>query len=161
MINNRLFWNRLFQIGSLQKSEKENFISLMESNFRTHGFEKVNREFDGQKKYSMALRFERIRNKELGEWIEVVFDKYGARRFYINLGVTELLHGHNHVKLGALVRSQKQYQYWWGAKWYSLFRKRVWLKDITQVQNYIPQMVSFLREGSVGNNIKDLSIEVD
>ena len=150
------FTDALLQIGTLQQHEKDEFISSITSEFKSHGFTKVTKRFGGERKYSKAVRFEKIRAKEFGEWIEIVFEKYGKRSFYIHCGVSKLLPTPTHIQLGDLVMNQSQYQYWWGTRWYTIFRKARWYKETKKVRKYIPQVISYVVHGKVGRNIKDL-----
>ena len=149
------FTDALFQIGTLQQHEKDEFISSITSEFESHGFTKVTKRFGGEHKYSKAVRFEKMRAKEIGEWIEIVFDKYGKRSFYIHCGVSQLPPTPTHIQLGNLVMKQSQYQYWWGTKWYTMFRKWKWNRETKKIRKYIPQVISYVVHGTVGKNIKD------
>lgn len=160
MKNSPTFFDWLFQINSLKKEEKKTFLSLMEAEFLTYGFKKVTKIFNNERKYSKAVRFERMRAELVGEWIEIVFDKYGGRKFYIHLGATELLPSKKHIQLGAVVRSKRQLQSWFGSKWNSVFRVWAWIKSCRRVQKYIPQMIAYLDQVEIGKNIVDHDIKL-
>ena len=138
------FTDSLFQIATLQQHEKDGFVSSITSEFESHGFAKVTKVFGGDRKNSKAIRFEKMRAKEIGEWIELVFDKNGKRSFYIHCGVSKVLPTPTHIQLGALVMKQTQYQYWWGTKWHTMFRKRRWYRETKKVRKYIPQVISYV-----------------
>lgn len=147
------FWDKVFRINELQKTEKLDFSSSVETYLKKYNFKKVTTVFSGDRKYYKSLRFERLKDEIIGEWIEVTFDKYGLRKFYISFGVTELFPEQNRILLGALVKKKNQSQYWWGAKWHSLSRKHAWARATRFAQIYIPQTIEYFDATSTGKNI--------
>ena len=112
MSKSEVIFNFIFQSGSLQKDEKQKFVNDMESKLKSYGFTKVSNIFGGDRKYYKAIRFEKLRTDDLGHWIELVFEKYGQRRFYVNFGISKTTRPNQHILVGSLIRKKNQTQYW-------------------------------------------------
>lgn len=153
MTKSQTFFDWAFQVNSLSKDQKRKFIDLIEIDLSSYGFKKVTKIFAGQRKYHKAIRFEKLMSSDVGQWIEIVFDKYGKQSFYINLGVSELMPPNKHLWIGNVTRRKTQPHYWWGCRWNTISRQRTWLKSTKRVLLSVPQMVSELNNAKISDDI--------
>lgn len=153
MVEFKVFFDWMLQINALNKDQKRAFIDLLEKDLSGYGFKKTTQIFGNQKKYYKAIRFEKLTSDKAGQWIEFVFDKYGKQSFYINLGISELMSPNKHLWIGHVTRKKTQPHYWWGCRWNSIFRERVWSKATKRVLLIVPQMISVLNNAKLSDDI--------
>ena len=145
--------NWILQSNSLQKKEKQEFIKLVERILKNHGFKRVSKVFEGERKQYRALRFEKLISENRGQWIKFVFEKYGKRCFFVTIGISEISSPNKHLLVGHVIRRKNENQYWWGSKWYSIFRQRAWMKATKKVSQKVPQLALYLDEAKIGEEV--------
>ena len=147
--------DRIFEIGTLAREQKQTLIGRIEAALRGYGFVRVTKRFDGERKSSMSIRFERQTDQATFAWIEILFDKYGGRCFQVLMESNETEPPYNALQSGNLVRRQSQYYHWWGARWWTLFRNSAWSRDAGFVERCVPQITTYLDGHGAGPNIRD------
>lgn len=145
--------DRLFDIGTIRIEQKQQLSDMLLSELRSEGFSKVSTQFDGQRKYALALRFEKLNDDKTCNWIEVTFDKYHGRKFQLTMGKNAANAPYAGVRLGNLVRRKGQFYYFWGARAWLPFRNAALARASKRVTAIIPQAVHYLDTGEAGANI--------
>lgn len=118
------------------------------------GFEWVDKSPDG---YINPLFYvEMSRSTARGyECISFNFNKYRKMKFAIAFTISDPSKEYVRTAIGNLVpRKSKDYnQYWWGASLLSLNKQKAFKKDVDKVAKLLPQVIDFLSDGKVGDNI--------
>lgn len=118
------------------------------------GFRLVRQGFDGYPAQSNAVSLERVRSDEV-DFVSFVFDKNGRGRFQVSSGTKRNAPPFEWVRSGDLVRwpSNLVAAKWWGGPWWHLRPVRRIESRAAGVAKLLPQLLTFLADGSVGQNV--------
>lgn len=118
------------------------------------GFKLVRQEFDGYPAQPHAISLERMRSDEV-DFVRIVFDKNGRGRFQVSSGTKRNIPPFEWVRSGDLVRwpSNVVAAKWWGGPWWHLQPVRRIESRSAKVAALLPQILTFLANGSVGPNV--------
>lgn len=134
----------------LQAAESE-FCRLLTS----VGFVRANHAFDTGAVPPHCLNFER-RVQAGFEYVLVAFEKHYAPRFQIIFGLKGPAPGYRWVRAGSLVwkSGARAMSYkWWGARWWSLDKRKRFERSISAAAARLSQAVTFLESGHAGANV--------
>ena len=143
----------LFDIETIRKEQKDRLAMMLLSELQEHGFSKVTKRFDGQRKSKLTIRFEKQHEDHTCDWIEAVFCKYHGRKFQIGMGKNSTNAPYAPIRIGNLVRRKGQLYCFWGARAWLPFRDIAFARASKRVTDIVPQAIRFLETGQVGRNV--------
>ena len=143
----------LFGIETIREEQKTRLANILSSALREHGFSKITKRFDGQRKSTLTFRFEKRHEDHTCDWIEAVFCKYHGRQFQISMGKISMNAPFAPKRIGNLVRRKGQLYYFWGARAWLPLRDFVFARASKRVIDILPQAIHFLETGQAERNV--------
>lgn len=143
----------LLDVDTIRKEQKLRLADMLLSKLQPRGFSRVTKHFDGRRKSTLSILFERQHAEETCDWIEAVFCKYHGRKFQIHMGKSLTVAPYEHERTGSLVHRTGQLYYYWGARAWLPFRDAAFEKSVKRVSRIVSQAVDYLETGKAGPNI--------
>lgn len=118
------------------------------------GFKWVEKTPDGFKIPSFYIDMSRS-TKSGYERVSFNFNKYRKLKFAIAFTISDPSADYVRNVIGGLAPRNKEdhVQHWWGVSLFDLNKQKTFKKDVDKVAKILPQVIGFLTDGTVGENI--------